>query len=113
MHGSGKMLRSFQFALDESLVDDHLRRDIGEFTFLPLLYLLAHGLEVPLHPVDAHRDAIDQRERLRVFCEHWRKHAWENVSKDPQDLYVRNLQLEQVRTAIQQLPVEFRIVPVP
>jgi len=30
------------------------------------------------------------------------------TSEDPHDLYVRNLQREQVRTAIQQLPVEFR-----
>ena len=30
------------------------------------------------------------------------------TSEDPHDLYVRNLQCEQVRTAIQQLPVEFR-----
>ena len=29
------------------------------------------------------------------------------------DLYVRNLQREQVRIAIQQLPIEFRIVLVP
>jgi RNA polymerase sigma-70 factor (ECF subfamily) len=27
---------------------------------------------------------------------------------DPHDLYVRNLQREQARTAIQQLPIEFR-----
>jgi RNA polymerase sigma-70 factor (ECF subfamily) len=30
------------------------------------------------------------------------------TSEDPHDLYVRNLQREQVRAAIQQLPVEFR-----
>jgi RNA polymerase sigma-70 factor (ECF subfamily) len=30
------------------------------------------------------------------------------TSEDPHDLYVRNLQREQVRTAIQQLPIEFR-----
>jgi RNA polymerase sigma-70 factor, ECF subfamily len=30
------------------------------------------------------------------------------TSEDPNDLYVRNLQREQVRTAIQQLPIEFR-----
>jgi hypothetical protein len=33
--------------------------------------------------------------------------------EDPHDLYVRNLQREQVRTAIQKLPIEFRIVLVP
>jgi RNA polymerase sigma-70 factor (ECF subfamily) len=31
-----------------------------------------------------------------------------STSEDPHDLYVRNLQREQVRTAIQQLPIEFR-----
>ena len=30
------------------------------------------------------------------------------TSEDPHDLFVRNLQREQVRTAIQQLPIEFR-----
>ena len=30
------------------------------------------------------------------------------TSEDPHDLYVRNVQHEQVRTAIQQLPIEFR-----
>jgi RNA polymerase sigma-70 factor (ECF subfamily) len=30
------------------------------------------------------------------------------ASEDPHDLYVRNLQREQVRAAIQQLPIEFR-----
>jgi RNA polymerase sigma-70 factor (ECF subfamily) len=30
------------------------------------------------------------------------------ASGDPHDLYVRNVQREQVRTAIQQLPIEFR-----
>jgi RNA polymerase sigma-70 factor (ECF subfamily) len=30
------------------------------------------------------------------------------ASEDPHDLYVRNLQREQVRTAIRQLPIEFR-----
>jgi hypothetical protein len=33
--------------------------------------------------------------------------------EDPHNLYVRNLQREQVRTAIQKLPIEFRIVLVP
>jgi len=54
----------FQLALDKSLVDDHFRCDIREFTSLPGLYLFAHGLEVALHPVDADRDTVDQRERL-------------------------------------------------
>jgi AraC-like DNA-binding protein len=35
--------------------------------------MLAHGLKVPLHSVNAHRDAVDERERLQLFCRHWRK----------------------------------------
>jgi hypothetical protein len=75
MHRPREVLRSFQFALDEGLVDDHLRGDIREFTSLPCFHLLLHGLEISLHPVDADRDAVDERERFRVFGEHWREHA--------------------------------------
>lgn len=67
---TGQMLRSLKFALDERLVDDDLGGDIRQFTPLPRLDLLSHGLEIPRHPVHADRDAIDERERLRVFCEH-------------------------------------------
>ena len=45
--GAGKMPGSFQFAFNEGFVDDQLRRDIGQFTSLPLFHLLSHGLEVP------------------------------------------------------------------
>ncbi len=38
---------------------------------LPSFNLLSHRLKVSLYPVDADRDAADQRERLRVSCEHW------------------------------------------
>jgi hypothetical protein len=30
-----------------------------------------HWLKVSLHSVDANRDAVDERKRLRVFREHW------------------------------------------
>jgi hypothetical protein len=53
--------------------------DVCQFASLPC-FLLPHGLEVPLHPIDAHRDAIDQRERFRVFREHWGEHAHDNVT---------------------------------
>jgi hypothetical protein len=59
MHGAGKVLGSFEFAFDECLIDDHLRRDIGEFASLPRFDLLTHGLEVSLHPVDADGNAIN------------------------------------------------------
>lgn len=38
------------------------------------------GREIPLHSVDANRDAIDQRKRLRLFCEYRGEHARDNVS---------------------------------
>jgi hypothetical protein len=75
MHAAGKVFRSFQSALDEGLVDDHLRGDVRQLTFLPRFHLLPHRLEVPLHSVNANRDAVDQREGLRVFREHGREHA--------------------------------------
>ena len=46
----GKMSWSFQFALDRCLVNHAFRSDIGELTSLPRFHLLAHGIEVPLHP---------------------------------------------------------------
>jgi hypothetical protein len=49
-----------QFALDERLLDDHLRRDVGQFTPLPFLHLLSQRLEIPPHPVNADRNAVDQ-----------------------------------------------------
>src|SRR5260370_42423123 len=82
------MSRSFQFALHECLVDDDLGVDIGQFTPLPCFHLLAHGLEVPLHAVHADRDAVDERERLRVLREHRGEHTSGNVSEFwmPQEL---------------------------
>ena len=70
---AGKIFRNFQFAFDECLVDDYLRRDIRQFTSLSRFHLLSHRLEVALHAVEADRDAIDERYRLRVFREHRRK----------------------------------------
>jgi hypothetical protein len=46
---------------------------------LPCLDLLSHGLKVPLHSVNTHRNAVDERERLRVFSEHGCEHAWDNI----------------------------------
>jgi hypothetical protein len=63
----GNMFRNFQFAFDECLVDDHLRRDIRQFTSLPRFDLLSHRLEVPLHAVHADCDAVDERKRFRVL----------------------------------------------
>jgi hypothetical protein len=64
VNGTRQVLWSFEFPLDESFVDRHLGADIGEFAPLPGFHLLPHGFKVPLHPIDTHRDAVDQRERL-------------------------------------------------
>ena len=54
-----QMLRRFQLAFHESLVDQGLYGDIGDFFLLPTFHLLADWLRVPLHTIDAHRNAID------------------------------------------------------
>lgn len=59
VHAAGQVLWGFESALDECLVDDHLGGDVRQFASLPRLHLLLHGLEVPLHPIDSDRDAID------------------------------------------------------
>jgi hypothetical protein len=50
-------------------VDDNLRGDVRQFASLPGFDLLPHRLEVPLHAVNADRDGIEERKRLRVFRE--------------------------------------------
>jgi len=59
MHAVGQVLWGFQPALDERLVDDHLRSDVRQFTSLPGFHLLSHGLKVPLHAIHANRDAVN------------------------------------------------------
>ena len=75
------MFGRFEFALDECLLDHDLGGDVRQFTFLPCLYLLSHRLKVALHSINANRDAVDERERLRVFRQDWGKIAVDNVSK--------------------------------
>jgi hypothetical protein len=60
MHGAGKVLGCFEFALDERLLDDHFHTDIRQFTSLPRFHLRSHRLEVSLHPIYAHRNAVDE-----------------------------------------------------
>src|SRR5258708_15942435 len=81
VHGAGEVLGSFEFTLHKRLVDDHLGGDVGEFAPLPCLHLLSHGLKASLHSVDTNRNAVNERERLRVFREHRGKHAGDNVTK--------------------------------
>jgi hypothetical protein len=54
-----EMFGSFQFSLYERLVNHDLGGDIREFRSLSRFALLAHGFEVPLHPVHTNRDAVD------------------------------------------------------
>ena len=49
--------------------------------FCPSFYLLSHWLEVSLHSINSKRDAVDRRERFRVFREHRSEHAGDNVSR--------------------------------
>jgi hypothetical protein len=43
-----------------ALVDDDLGSDVRQFTSLPGLHLVSHRLEVALHSVHTHRNAIDE-----------------------------------------------------
>jgi hypothetical protein len=54
------------------------------FDFLPDrigTFLTSYGLEVALHSIHAHGNAINERERPRVFREHRGKGTSNNVSK--------------------------------
>jgi len=74
MHRVREVFWSFESSLHERFADDHLGGDVGEFASLPRFNLLPHGFEVALHPVHTNRDAINQRERLRVLRERGGKH---------------------------------------
>ena len=54
---------------------------VSEFASLPGLYLLSHRLEVALHPIYSNRDAVDQREGLRVLREYRGEHSGDNVAE--------------------------------
>lgn len=78
VNSPSQVLRYLQFCFDKGFVDDDLGRDIGDFTFLPGFHLLPHRVEVALHPVHTHRDAVDERKRFRVFGQHRRKSVENN-----------------------------------
>ena len=59
---------SLQFARDEPLVNDHLGRDVRQFTSLPGFHLLSYRLTVPLHAINANRNAVDEPERFECFA---------------------------------------------
>ena len=81
MHCARHVLWSLEFPLDESFVNHDLGGDVGEFASLPGFHLLAHRFEVALHSVYADRNAIDQRERFRVFGENGSERTSDDVSK--------------------------------
>jgi hypothetical protein len=60
MNRAGQVFRCFQPALDESLIDYNLGSHIAKFEFLPSLDLFSHGVEIPLHPIDTDRNAINE-----------------------------------------------------
>ncbi len=81
MDGPCEVFRRLQFALHKCLVEDHLGSDVRQFTSLPSFDLISHRFEVSLHSINTNRDAIDERKRLRVFCEHESEPARDNVSR--------------------------------
>src|SRR5579864_3092037 len=74
----------------QSVLDDDLGRDVRQFPSRPRLHLLTHGLEIALHPIDTYRDAIDERERLRVFRKHRSEHAWDKVANPTENIVARD-----------------------
>ena len=88
MDSPRQVLRNFEFALDERLVDDHLGGDIAEFGLPPGFDLLLHRAEIPLHPVDSDGNRIQQVQGFRVLREHRRKVAMNNMAKLPLELSV-------------------------
>jgi hypothetical protein len=56
-----------QLAVDESCVEDQLRRVIGDLSPPPGLHLALQRLEVPLNPVHANRERINQVKTLGVL----------------------------------------------
>ena len=47
----------------------------------PQLHLALQGLKVPLNPVNANRERVDQVEAFGAFGQHRCEHAGDNVSK--------------------------------
>jgi hypothetical protein len=56
--------RRFQLAVDECRVEDQLRRVIGDLGLPPGLHLALQRFEVPLNPVHANRERVNQVEVL-------------------------------------------------
>src|SRR5260370_30951830 len=67
-------IRPRHLALNSEMEISFIDSDLSDDLYYNHSHLLS---QLPLGrscAVDADRDAVDKRERLRVFCEDWRKH---------------------------------------
>jgi hypothetical protein len=64
-----------QLAVDESCVEDQLRRVVGDLRLPPQFDLALQRLEVPLNSVHTNRERINQVEALGVLGQYRREHA--------------------------------------
>jgi hypothetical protein len=71
----------FQLAVDERGVEDQPRRIVGDLGLPPQFNLALQRLEVPLNPVHADRERVNQIEALGVLGQDRREHPRNNVSK--------------------------------
>lgn len=65
----------------DTRIEDQLRRVVGDLRLPPRFNLALQRLEVPLNPVHADRERINQLEALGVFGQDRREIARDNVSK--------------------------------
>lgn len=66
---------SFQLAINECGVEDQLRCLVGDLRLPPRLNLALQRLEVPLNPVHADRERVNQVEALGVLGQDRSEHA--------------------------------------
>jgi hypothetical protein len=66
---------SFQLAVNKCRVEDQLRRPVGDLRLPPRLNLALQRFEVPLNPVHADRECVNQVEALGVLGQDRREHA--------------------------------------
>src|SRR5665213_4584872 len=81
-----EVVRNVEPSLNESFLNEELRRDIRELPLAPPFDAFDHGLEVPLHVVDAARKSPRELKILRVLGEQRLKIASEGhvvADEDP------------------------------
>ena len=66
---------SVEGAVDERVVEDQLCALVGDLRLSPQLHLALQRLEVPLDPINADRERVNQVEALGVFGQHRREIA--------------------------------------